>query len=246
MTGIEVRGLCVSYGRTQVLRDVSFSAERGRITGLIGPNGAGKSTAIKAVAGTLRPDSGSITVDGRPPRRGGSPNVAHIPQRTDADLSYPIQVAELVRMGRLPHLGPWRRSRRADRAAVASAIGRAGLNGLERRHLGTLSGGQHQRVHMARALAQEASVFLLDEPFTGIDQATTFALLALLRDLADEGATVLLIEHAWDRLEPVCDRFVLIDGVVLADGSPNQIADQLARTGTPRRDPRRASEAERR
>lgn len=223
MKAIEVDHLTVSYGGPPVIRDVRFDAEYGHVTGLIGPNGGGKSTVVKAVLGLLTADAGTATIQGPTPARHHPSQVAYLPQRTSIDASYPIQVEELVTMGRLPHRGPWRRSSRADRDATREAIERVGLTGLEHRQLGTLSGGQQQRAHLARALAQQPNVYVLDEPFTGIDPPTAQLLICVLRELVRDGAAVLLVNHDLRQVAETCDHLVLLNGSVLAAGPTHKV-----------------------
>ena len=223
MTGIEVRHLRASYGAVRALEAVNLCAEAGQITGLIGPNGAGKSTLAKTIVGLRRPDKGQIRIAGGVPRRRAHRHLAYIAQRPTTNLDYPVQVRELVRFGRLPHLGLLARPSATDRAAIDAAISRVGLDGLEHRQLGTLSGGQLQRANLARALAQAPDVYVLDEPFTGIDEPTTRTLSALLRDLADRGATILLVDHNLDRIGSMCEHLILLDTRVLAAGTTGQV-----------------------
>ena len=223
MRAIEVDGLTVSYGGPPVIRDVRFDAAYGHVTGLIGPNGGGKSTVIKAILGLLAADAGTTTIQGCTTDSHIARRVAYLPQRSSIDPSYPIQVEELVTMGRLPHRGLWRRSSHADRTAIAEAIERVSLNGSEHRQLGTLSGGQQQRAHFARALAQQPNVYILDEPFTGIDAQTAELLIQVLRELAHNGAAVLLVNHDLRQVAETCDHLVLLNVSVVTAGPTHQV-----------------------
>lgn len=224
MDGIEVTGLTVRFGRRLALDDVDLRAQPGRITGLVGPNGAGKSTCLAAISGEPLGQRGRISVGGRVgrPRPG---TLAYLHQRADLDPNYPIQVGEVVDMGRTPLRRPWRRRSAHDRACVAEALERVGLTALAREAFGELSGGQQQRVLLARSLAQGAQYLLLDEPFVGIDAGTSRLLEQVLRERAAQGATVILVDHGLQRLAELCDELVLLDHRVLAVGPPREVLD---------------------
>ncbi len=212
-----MRGLTVTYRQRPALRGVNLDAPRGLVTGVIGPNGAGKSTLLKAILGLVRPDAGQITVEGRPVaelRR----TIAYLPQRSVIDWDYPAQVAEVVAMGRYPHLGLVGRLSRADRVKVTKALERVGLEDYATRQIGELSGGQQQRVFFARALAQEASLLLLDEPFAAVDALTVALLSRLLRDLASEGLGLVVVNHDLATISGLCDRLLLLNQVAVAYG----------------------------
>lgn len=165
---LEVRNLSVYYGSLLALDGISFSITCGHTLALMGPNGAGKSTLIKALAGLLRPDSGEILWNGSP-LHDTPGEIAYLPQRSDVDWSFPITVRALVEMGRYPSLGLWKKFGRHDRDIVEKSLHALGMESLADRQISELSGGQQQRAFLARALAQEAHVLLLDEPFTGLD-----------------------------------------------------------------------------
>lgn len=220
--GLEVRGLTVTYRRTPVLEGVDLDAPRGLVTGVVGPNGAGKSTLLKGVLGLVRADAGRVTVDGGPlgPARR---RIAYLPQRSAVDWDYPAQVREVVAMGRYPHIGPLGRMRSRDRELVAGALDRVGLADYRTRQIGELSGGQQQRVFLARALAQEASLLLLDEPFAGVDTPTVNLLVTVLRELAADGAGVVVVNHDLSSLDRLTDRLVLLNRTVAAAGTTAEV-----------------------
>lgn len=215
MSGLSVRGLTVSY-RRPVLRSVDLDAPAGAVTGVIGPNGAGKSTLLRAVLGLVRADHGTATVDGQPAGK-ELRRVAYLPQRPGVDWDYPVQVREVVAMGRYPHRG-LRPYRRADWAAVDDALARVGLESFARQRVGELSGGQRQRVFVARALAQEASLLLLDEPFVGVDALTVSLLCGVLRDAAGAGMTIVVVNHDLSMVPALCDHLVVLSRRVVAEG----------------------------
>jgi manganese/iron transport system ATP-binding protein len=218
--GITAEGVYVTYRNGQTaLRDTSFTVPRGSITALVGVNGAGKSTIFKAIMGFVPVARGMITVLGLSVRDALRQNlVAYVPQAEEVDWTFPVLVEDVVMMGRYGHMGFFRNPGAADRTAVAQALDRVGMSAFRLRQIGELSGGQRKRVFLARALAQEASVILLDEPFTGVDVQTEDAIIALMRDLRDEGRVMLVSTHNLGSVPEFCDRAVLVKGTVLAYG----------------------------
>jgi ABC-type Mn2+/Zn2+ transport system ATPase subunit len=221
-TGFRTDRLTVAYGDRVAVRDASIAVGGGELVGIVGPNGAGKSTLIKAVVGLVPVRSGTIELTGAP-RRSAGRRIAYVAQRADLDWTYPAQVREVVAMGRYPHLGGWRRPRGEDRHAVDRALDRLGLTDLARRAIGELSGGQAQRVFLARAFAQEAPVLLLDEPFAGVDATSAAVLDRELRAAADEGAAVCVVSHDLAASPERFDRVVLLAQRVVAAGPPAQV-----------------------
>ncbi len=219
---LQVRDVSVSYDGTPVLRAASFECGPAEIIGVIGPNGAGKSTLIKAVIGLIRRDTGEVRVNGGPidkVRR----NIAYLPQRSEIDWDYPALVYEVVTMGRYPHLGWFRRPSASDRALAGAAIERVGLSQLANRQIGELSGGQQQRVFLARALVQKARLLLLDEPFAGVDALTEQLLWKEMRNLRDEGATLVVINHDLASVSGAYDKLLIISRRVVAYGPTPEV-----------------------
>lgn len=216
---LELRGVTVRYGRHVAVEDASFSIAQGELVALVGPNGAGKSTLFRAALGRL-PAEGTIVV--HETRRHGA---AFVPQRPEVELDFPITVGQAVATGRRAVRGfrPWNDGH--DRRAVARCLSRVGLDGLERRPIGALSGGQLQRVLIARALAQEPSVMLLDEPLSGVDAGMTVALVDLLRRLADEGTAIMVSTHDLALVRERFDRCIAINRRVVGDGPPGEVLD---------------------
>ncbi|MFP5479017.1 MAG: manganese/iron ABC transporter ATP-binding protein [Alphaproteobacteria bacterium] len=218
--GILAEGVTVTYrnGLT-ALTDASFAIPRGTITGLVGVNGAGKSTLFKAIMGFVPIARGTIRLLGMPVREALRRNlVAYVPQAEEVDWSFPVLVEDVVMMGRYGHMGLLRRPSAQDRAKVDQALARVGLADLRHRQIGELSGGQKKRVFLARALAQEGRIILLDEPFTGVDVKTEDQIIDLLRALRDEGHVMLVSTHNLGSVPDFCDRTVLVKGAVLAHG----------------------------
>lgn len=218
--GIFAEGVTVTYrnGLT-ALTDASFSIPRGTITGLVGVNGAGKSTLFKAIMGFVPIARGTIRLLGMPVRDALRQNlVAYVPQAEEVDWSFPVLVEDVVMMGRYGHMGFLRRPSANDRAKVDQALARVGIADLRHRQIGELSGGQKKRVFLARALAQEGKIILLDEPFTGVDVKTEEQIITLLRSLREEGHVMLVSTHNLGSVPEFCDRTVLVKGTVLASG----------------------------
>ena len=220
LPGIIAHHVTVTYrnGHT-ALHDASFEIPTGTITALVGVNGAGKSTLFKAIMGFVPAARGEISVLGMPVKAALERNiVAYVPQSEEVDWSFPVLVEDVVMMGRYGHMGFFRRPRASDHAAVADALDRVNMTEYRHRQIGELSGGQRKRVFLARALAQEGQVILLDEPFTGVDVQTEDAIIALLRDLRDEGRVILVSTHNLGSVPEFCDRTILVKGTVLAYG----------------------------
>ena len=218
--GIFAEGVTVTYrnGLT-ALTDASFQIPQGTITARVGVNGAGKSTLFKAIMGFVPIARGTIRLLGMPVREALRRNlVAYVPQAEEVDWSFPVLVEDVVMMGRYGHMGFLRRPSATDRAKVDEALARVGLSDLRHRQIGELSGGQKKRVFLARALAQEGRIILLDEPFTGVDVKTEEQIIALLRALREEGHVMLVSTHNLGSVPDFCDRTVLVKGTVLAYG----------------------------
>ncbi|OCC05460.1 manganese/iron transporter ATP-binding protein [Labrys sp. WJW] len=218
--GIALTGATVTYrnGHT-ALRDASFRIPTGTIAALVGVNGSGKSTLFKAIMGFVRLAKGSIHVLGMPVSEVLRKNlIAYVPQAEEVDWNFPVLVEDVVMMGRYGHMGMMRIPKAADHEAVTAALVRVGLSELRKRQIGELSGGQKKRVFLARALAQDGRVILLDEPFTGVDVKTEEQIIKLLRELRDEGRVMLVSTHNLGSVPEFCDRTILIKGTVLAFG----------------------------
>ncbi len=213
---LRVVSLEVRYERTVALKDVDLEIPVSSLTGIVGPNGAGKSTLLKACLGLVT-SRGRIEFFGGPYRR-GDPRVVYVPQRRSIDWDFPVTVEDVVRQGRYGHVGLLRRFSDEDQKKVADAMERCGISALASRQIGELSGGQQQRVFLARALCQGGELLLLDEPFTGIDAATEDAMLTLLRDLRDEGNTIVVVHHDLGTVRDRFERLVLMNRRIVAAG----------------------------
>ncbi|MBV6658057.1 MAG: manganese/iron ABC transporter ATP-binding protein [Devosiaceae bacterium] len=217
---MSARKVSVTYRNgVTALTDASFSLPTHTITALVGVNGAGKSTLFKALMGFLPLESGEIEILGRPVDQALKRNlVAYVPQSEDVDWTFPVLVEDVVMMGRYGHMNALRIPSRADRQAVADALERVDASDFAKRQIGELSGGQRKRVFLARALAQDAQVILLDEPFTGVDVKTEDAIIALMQAMREEGRVMLVSTHNLGSVPEFCDRVVLIKGTVLCHG----------------------------
>ena len=219
--GMKVADVTVTYrnGHT-ALRDASFAIPTGTITALVGVNGSGKSTLFKAIMGFVRLAKGNISVLGMSVDEALRRNlVAYVPQAEEVDWNFPVLVEDVVMMGRYGHMGWLRRARAVDHAAVAQALERVNMTEFRKRQIGELSGGQKKRVFLARALAQNGRIILLDEPFTGVDVKTEDQIIALLRELRAEGRVMLVSTHNLGSVPEFCDRTILIKGTILAHGT---------------------------
>ncbi|WP_199699645.1 manganese/iron ABC transporter ATP-binding protein [Notoacmeibacter ruber] len=223
--GLVIDDITVTYrnGHT-ALRDASCVMPRGTISALVGINGAGKSTLFKAIMGFVPLAKGSVSVfDGTVKEARRQNRISYVPQAEEVDWTFPILVRDVVMMGRYGYMGWLRRPGRDDRQKVADALARVDMQDYADRQIGELSGGQKKRVFLARALAQEADLVLLDEPFTGVDIGTEERIIGLLRELREEGCVVLVSTHDLGSVPEYCDRTVLIRGTVLASGPTSEV-----------------------
>ena len=216
----------------QAIRDVTFTLQGRTVCALVGVNGSGKSTLFNTIMGIIRPQAGSVRVNGLPVTQAMRQNgIAYVPQSENIDWHFPILVKDVVMLGRYGHMGMLRRPRAADRDAVAAALERLGIADLAERQIGALSGGQKKRVFLARALAQQSRIILLDEPFTGVDAKTEFAVMELLKTLRDEGYLMLVSTHNLGAVPQYCNEVVLINRELIAHGDIAEIytVDNLER-----------------
>lgn len=223
--GISARDVTVTYrnGHT-ALWNASFEVPKSTVTALVGVNGAGKSTLFKALMGFVPVAKGNIRILGLEVREALSKNlVAYVPQSEEVDWSFPVLVEDVVMMGRYGKMGFLRRPKQHDRDAVDQALARVNMQDYRHRQIGELSGGQRKRVFLARALAQDGQVILLDEPFTGVDVKTEAQIVALLRELRDEGRVMLVSTHNLGSVPEFCDRTILVKGTILDHGPTETI-----------------------
>lgn len=228
MMGLEVNDISVTYrnGHT-ALFNASFSLPKGSITALVGINGSGKSTLFKAIMGFVTLAKGSVSILGLPVKKALKNNyVAYVPQSEEIDWNFPILVEDVVMMGRYGHMNMLRIAKPNDHDKVNMALDRVSIGEFKHRQIGELSGGQKKRVFLARALAQESQVILLDEPFTGVDVKTEEQIMALLRELRGEGKVILVSTHNLGSVPEFCDRTVLINRTILDAGLTKDVFTQ--------------------
>jgi len=214
---IRFREVGVRYGAHTALKDLSLDIPCGSITAILGPNGAGKSTLLKACLGWLPLSHGEIRI-GDKHLEHALPRLAYLPQRQTIDWDFPITVRRVVEQGRYPRLKPWQRFKASDHQAVNHALEELGITALAQRPISQLSAGQQQRVFLARALAQGADIFLLDEPFTGLDATATDELAHILRSWEVQGRTVLAAVHDFDLAKKAFGRGILLANKLIASG----------------------------
>ena len=214
---LRIENLTVSYHRVPAIHHLSLTLDSGHCVGLFGPNGAGKSTLIKSIAGLLSPETGRILIDGIE-LSGAAPLIAYLPQRESVDWDFPVTVRGMVEMGRYHHVGITGPFTAKDRDAVEGALELFNLAPLAKRQIKELSGGQQQRAFLARAWAQEADLYLLDEPFSGLDRTSAKALSSALQTLKLRGKLLLVSHHALAEASSLFDTAILINGELIACG----------------------------
>ena len=219
-----IEDLDVSYRQLKVLKDINLSSRCGNSLALVGPNGAGKSTLLKAIAGLVKPRTGHITWSGENNMKCRGGEFAYLPQHEEVNWDFPVTVRGVVEMGRYSQLGPWKKFTQQDEQAVEKALDLMEMNGeLAKRQISELSGGQKQRAFIARAVAQEAHVLLLDEPFTGLDREHTANLTRLLRKLTQENRLVIASHHDVNTLADIFDQVLLLNRSIVAFGECDTI-----------------------
>ncbi|AXI53231.1 Manganese transport system ATP-binding protein MntB (plasmid) [Pseudoseohaeicola sp. NH-UV-7] len=219
---LAIRGLTVSYGQKPAVFSVDMTVPAGSMTAIIGPNGAGKSTLLKAALGLIKPLSGRVTVFGQSVTSQRH-RIAYVPQRASVDWDFPTRVIDVVLMGLYRDLGLLGRLRGSHRKIAQDCLDRVGMADFATRQIGQLSGGQQQRVFLARALAQDADLYLLDEPFAGVDAATEKAIIAVLHTLRAQGKTVVAVHHDLTTVPDYFDHVFLINTTRIAEGQVDTV-----------------------
>ena len=214
---ISVKGLSVSYGRKRVLSNIFLEINKGSIYGVVGPNGAGKSTLFKSILELIDINAGVIKVMSRDIEDVRT-RIAYVPQKDDVDWNFPALVNDIVLMGRYPHKKVFQWLNKEDQKIADAAMDELDILDLKNRQIGELSGGQQQRVFLARAMAQEAEIFLLDEPFVGVDMTTEEKIIKTLKRLAIDGKTMLVVHHDLSTVEEYFDHVILLNQRLIAAG----------------------------
>ncbi|MBX2814390.1 MAG: metal ABC transporter ATP-binding protein [Saprospiraceae bacterium] len=222
MSVISIKDLSVSYDKKRVLTNIFLEINDGHIYGVIGPNGAGKSTLFKAILELLEPDTGLILINDKPLSHARK-TIAYVPQKDDVDWHFPATVFDIVLQGRYPHKRLLQSLDSHDRRIAVNALEQLGIRDLKQRQIGELSGGQQQRVFLARALCQEADIFLLDEPFVGVDVTTEERIISILKALAEEGKTILVIHHDLSSVHSYFDQVLLLNQRLIAVGPTKEV-----------------------
>lgn len=213
---LSVKNLTVAYDGKPVLEDISGEIQKGSLTAIIGPNGAGKTTFLKAVMGLLKPLSGEVTFGFDKKER--KKKIAYVPQTGTTDKDFPVTVLDVALMGRYPHLGWFKREKKRDKKIAFEMLKKVGMEKYVRRQIGTLSGGQEQRVFLARALTQQAELYFLDEPFKGVDAATEKVIVHMLKEIRQKGGTVVVVHHDLNTVKKYFDSVIMINKTLVCWG----------------------------
>ena len=222
MIALETHDLSVTYRKRPVLYGIDVQVPEGKLVGIVGPNGAGKSTLIKAVMGVVRPTGGWAKAFGKPVRE-SLPRIGYVPQRESIDWEFPVTVMDVALMGTYGKLGPIRWAGKKEKRIARESLERVGMLPYAKRQIGALSGGQQQRVFLARALAQDSDLYLMDEPFAGVDAATEAAIIELLKDLRSRGKTVVVVHHDLQSAREYFDMLLLLNMRLVAFGPTSEV-----------------------
>lgn len=215
---ISVRDLTVAYQGKIAIDHIDLTIPSGTITGIIGPNGAGKSTLLKGMIGLVKTESGDVTVGNRPIKE-CQKNIAYVEQRSLIDLSFPIKVSETVLLGTFPKLGLFHRPKKEQKEKVIDCLEKVKMNEFKDRQIGELSGGQLQRVFIARALAQDADIVFLDEPFVGIDMVSEQVIVDILKEMSNQGKTIVIVHHDLHKVTDYFDELIILNHQLIASGA---------------------------
>lgn len=228
---IEIDGINISYGRKRVLSNIYISIEKGYIYGLIGPNGAGKSTLFKTILGLIEPNSGSVKILDSTLEKVRK-KIVYVPQKDEIDWDFPATVKDIVQMGRYPHKKVFQRLNSEDKRIAEDALREVGMEDFAERQIGTLSGGQQQRVFIARALCQQADIFLLDEPFVGVDITTENKIIEILKSLAADKKTILIVHHDLSTAREYFDQVIFLNQRLITYGDTETVftEENIAKT----------------
>ncbi len=222
MEVISVKNLTVSYQKKPAIKSINLKITEGSIVGIIGPNGAGKSTLIKAILGLLPYDTGEVKIFGKNLDESRK-KISYIPQREQFDWDFPINVEDVVMMGRYSHLGMFSFPGKKDKEIVQEKIQKVGMQDFRTRQIRNLSGGQQQRIFLARALAQESDIYLMDEPFVGVDAKTERTIFELMNELKQQNKTILVVHHDLGKVTEYFDKLILINQTLVAYGDTDLV-----------------------
>ena len=218
MNAIEIKNLTVAYGENIALEDFNLDVEIGSLMALVGPNGAGKSTLIKTILKFLKQITGEIKINGK--------SLAYVPQRNSVDWDFPTTLFDVVEMGCYGRVGLFKRVNKEEKVKVLKAIEQVGMLDFKDRQISELSGGQQQRAFIARALVQEADIYLMDEPFQGVDSTTEKSIVDILKKLKSEGKTLLVVHHDLQTVPTYFESVTFINKTVIASGKVEKVFTQ--------------------
>ena len=227
---LTVKNLTVAYDGSPVLDNISGKIQKGSLTAVIGPNGAGKTTFLKTIMGLLKPLFGEVTFGFENKEK--KTKIAYVPQTGSTDRDFPVTVFDVVLMGRYPHLGWFRRPQKRDKEIALNMLKKVGMDKFKNRQIGTLSGGQEQRVFLARALAQQATLYFLDEPFKGVDAATEKIIVDMLREIKNQGGTVVVVHHDLNTVKKYFDSVIMINKSLVCWGDTESCFNEKKVTKT--------------
>lgn len=218
MNCIEIKNLIVSYDSDPVLWDINLNLPNNKLIALVGPNGAGKSTLIKSIINLIKPISGEVKF---PLLSNIKNKIAYVPQSSTVDWDFPATVLDIVMMGRYGHLGWFKKPGIKEKEMALEVLNKVGMSDYQKRQINELSGGQQQRIFLARALIQQADIYLLDEPLKGIDVSTEEIIMSLLKELKDEGKTIIVVHHDLKTIKKYFDYVVFINKIIVDNGDVN-------------------------
>lgn len=219
---INISNLTVSYEGNTVLNNINLTIKKGSITGIIGPNGAGKSTLLKGMLKIIPTDSGNITVDGEDIEKARK-KIAYVEQRSKIDLTFPITVKDVVLTGTYPKLGLFHSPKKKQKQKVMECLRKVEMEDYQKRQIGELSGGQLQRIFITRALAQEAEILLLDEPFVGIDIISENVIVNLLKELKNANKTIVVVHHDLSKVIDYFDNLIILNSHLIDSGATSEV-----------------------
>ncbi|RBW69232.1 metal ABC transporter ATP-binding protein [Bacillus taeanensis] len=222
VSAISIEDLHVSYFGNEAVKGISLSVEPGNLVGIIGPNGAGKSTFLKAMLNLIPRDKGEVKIYGNTIKQVRK-KIAYVPQRNAIDWDFPITVLEAVLIGTYPNLGLFKRPRKKEKEWALKCLEKVGMEEYSTRQIGELSGGQQQRVFLARALAQKAELFFLDEPFVGVDVASEETIVNILKEIRNEGKTVVVVHHDLSKANNYFDELILLNKELISYGKVDEV-----------------------
>lgn len=214
---IHIKGISIAYGSKRVLSNIYLKLKPGSIYGLIGPNGAGKSTLFKCLLGQVQPSAGEISIFGKPIAQ-SIKKIAYVPQKDMVDWNFPATVEDIVGMGRFPYLKWYQKLSIKDLEKITLSMNELNISQFRDRQIGELSGGQQQRCFLARAICQDADIYLMDEPFVGVDVKTEKKIINILRDLAGKNKTIVVVHHDLDSVQKYFDSVIMINQRLIAFG----------------------------